>query len=123
MICNYCGREVPDAKKTCPHCGSVMTGFIINNVTGEYGYRDEDGKFTPYFKMPESRFKRMCRWLKRYWKYAIVIAAAIIAGLLVYYEPMRLMKALLVLVLWEAILVLTFVTKGMYNSFKNNNND
>lgn len=45
MRCSYCGRDVPDAKKTCPYCGSFMVGYTINNVTGEYGYRDENGMF------------------------------------------------------------------------------
>lgn len=45
MKCKYCGREVPDIKKTCPFCHSFIEGYTLNNVTGEFGYRDKDGAF------------------------------------------------------------------------------
>lgn len=33
-------------KKTCYNCGAVLSGWTVNNVTGEYGYRNSDGSFT-----------------------------------------------------------------------------
>lgn len=36
-----------DGKLYCPYCGGFMEGFTVNNVTGEYGYRDEYGMFHP----------------------------------------------------------------------------
>lgn len=47
MRCKNCGTDVPSAKKCCPNCGKVMSGFTVNNVTGEYGYRDDNGYFHP----------------------------------------------------------------------------
>lgn len=45
MKCKRCGAENPDAKKNCSECGAVLEGYMLNNVTGEYGYRGADGNF------------------------------------------------------------------------------
>jgi len=47
MICKYCHTENAPLKKTCGCCGSILEGRAINNVTGEVGYRNADGSFTP----------------------------------------------------------------------------
>lgn len=45
MKCKKCGTENAPIKKCCSHCGAILEGFTINNVTGEYGYRGSDGLF------------------------------------------------------------------------------
>lgn len=64
MRCNHCGREVPDVKKTCPYCGSFMVGCTANNVTGEYGYRDENGMF---HSCKDKQSKKNCQNMKSIW--------------------------------------------------------
>lgn len=46
MTCLNCGAENAPAKKCCCRCGAVLSGYTINNVTGEYGYRNHDGSFS-----------------------------------------------------------------------------
>ena len=53
MRCKKCGTENAPLKKCCDTCGAFLAGYTINNVTGEYGYRDEDGKF--YYEAPTER--------------------------------------------------------------------
>ena len=67
MKCYHCGRDVPYVKKTCPYCGSFMVGYTVNNATGEYGYRDEDGMFYPcnHEKSKESSQKMNSIWIAR----------------------------------------------------------
>ena len=50
MECPKCGANNAPLKKTCYNCGSILSGWTVNNVTGEYGYRNPDGSFT---KEPE----------------------------------------------------------------------
>ena len=45
MKCKHCGTENGDAKKTCTECGNVLEGYTLNNVTGDFGYRDREGNF------------------------------------------------------------------------------
>ena len=45
MICKKCGADNAPIKKCCASCGSFLVGMTINNVTGEYGYRGDDGLF------------------------------------------------------------------------------
>jgi hypothetical protein len=45
MECKNCGYENAPLKKTCENCHKVLVGNCQNNVTGEYGYRTEDGEF------------------------------------------------------------------------------
>lgn len=67
MRCSRCGRELADAMNICPHCGQTVPGFYHNKKTGDYGYLDEFGAFTPYFKMKEpSRWKRLVPAMKRH---------------------------------------------------------
>lgn len=51
MECPKCGANNAPLKKTCFNCGSILSGWTVNNVTGEYGYRNPDGSFT---KEPKS---------------------------------------------------------------------
>ncbi len=46
MDCPKCGASNAPLKKSCYRCGSILSGHTINNVTGEYGYRNPDGSFT-----------------------------------------------------------------------------
>lgn len=46
MDCPKCGAINGSAKRTCYKCGAILSGYTINNVTGEYGYRNPDGTFT-----------------------------------------------------------------------------
>ena len=46
MDCPKCGASNAPLKKTCHNCGAVLSGWTVNNVTGEYGYRNSDGSFT-----------------------------------------------------------------------------
>lgn len=46
MECPKCGASNAPLKKTCYNCGAVLSGWTVNNVTGEYGYRNPDGTFT-----------------------------------------------------------------------------
>lgn len=46
MDCPKCGASNAPLKKCCYRCGSILSGYTINNVTGEYGYRNSDGSFT-----------------------------------------------------------------------------
>jgi hypothetical protein len=45
MKCKTCGTENAPLKKTCESCNLILEGFCINNMTGEYGYRNADGSF------------------------------------------------------------------------------
>lgn len=45
MICKKCRADNAPIKKCCARCGSFLVGMTINNVTGEYGYRGDDGLF------------------------------------------------------------------------------
>lgn len=47
MRCNKCGYDNAPVKRCCSNCGSFLEGRTINNVTGEVGYRNADGSFTP----------------------------------------------------------------------------
>lgn len=47
MKCKQCQTENSPIKKTCSDCGAFLEGPAINNVTGEFGYRNSDGSFTP----------------------------------------------------------------------------
>lgn len=51
MNCPKCGASNAPLKKSCYRCGTILSGYTINNVTGEYGYRNPDGTFT---KEPKS---------------------------------------------------------------------
>lgn len=46
MKCSKCGASNAPLKKSCYRCGAILSGPAINNVTGEYGYRNPDGSFT-----------------------------------------------------------------------------
>lgn len=46
MDCPKCGASNAPLKKCCYRCGTILSGYTINNVTGEYGYRNSDGSFT-----------------------------------------------------------------------------
>lgn len=46
MDCPKCGASNAPLKKTCYNCGAVLNGWTVNNVTGEYGYRNPDGSFS-----------------------------------------------------------------------------
>lgn len=46
MDCPKCGASNAPLKKCCHVCGAVLSGYTVNNVTGEYGYRNPDGTFT-----------------------------------------------------------------------------
>lgn len=46
MECPKCGASNAPLKKSCYRCGSILSGPAINNVTGEYGFRNPDGTFT-----------------------------------------------------------------------------
>ena len=46
MECPKCGASNAPLKKTCYNCGAVLSGWTVNNVTGEYGYRNSNGSFT-----------------------------------------------------------------------------
>ena len=46
MKCLHCGTKNASVKKTCTECGNFLEGWTVNNVTGEYGYREADGSFT-----------------------------------------------------------------------------
>lgn len=46
MDCPKCGASNAPLKKCCYRCGTILSGYTINNVTGEYGYRNPDGSFT-----------------------------------------------------------------------------
>lgn len=46
MDCPKCGASNAPLKKCCSNCGSILTGWTVNNVTGEHGYRNPDGSFT-----------------------------------------------------------------------------
>ena len=46
MNCPKCGADNAPVKKCCYRCGTILSGFTINNVTGEYGYRNPDGSFS-----------------------------------------------------------------------------
>lgn len=48
MRCTKCKTDNAPLKKTCENCGSILSGPTINNVTGEYGIRNNDGSFTPF---------------------------------------------------------------------------
>jgi hypothetical protein len=47
MECKKCGESNAELKKTCSYCGAFLEGHTINNVTGEWGYRDSNGIFYP----------------------------------------------------------------------------
>ena len=51
MDCPKCGASNAPLKKSCYRCGTILSGYTINNVTGEAGYRNPDGTFT---KEPKS---------------------------------------------------------------------
>lgn len=51
MNCPKCGASNAPLKKCCYRCGAILSGWTVNNVTGEYGYRNADGTFT---KEPKS---------------------------------------------------------------------
>ncbi len=116
MKCSNCGREVADVKKTCPYCGKFLTGFTVNNVTGEYGYRDENGNFTPYFKFEkkESKWRKLGKLLANHWKAAIVVLASGGVAAWVYVEPMRLVKALFALLIWLAFIFFATISFEIY---------
>lgn len=59
MDCPKCGASNAPLKKTCHNCGAILTGWTVNNVTGEYGYRNSDGSFTkePKRLTEESKFR------------------------------------------------------------------
>lgn len=46
MDCPKCGASNAPLKKCCYRCGAILTGWTVNNVTGECGYRNFDGTFT-----------------------------------------------------------------------------
>lgn len=46
MECIKCGASNALLKKSCYRCGAILSGYTINNVTGEYGFRNPDGTFT-----------------------------------------------------------------------------
>lgn len=46
MDCPKCGASNAPLKKSCYRCGTILSGYTMNNVTGEYGYRNPDGTFT-----------------------------------------------------------------------------
>lgn len=46
MDCPKCGASNAPLKKSCYRCGAILSGYTVNNVTGEYGYRNPDGSFT-----------------------------------------------------------------------------
>lgn len=46
MDCPKCGASNAPLKKCCYRCGAILSGWTVNNVTGEYGYRNPDGTFT-----------------------------------------------------------------------------
>lgn len=46
MECIKCGASNAPLKKSCYRCGAILSGYTINNVTGEYGFRNPDGTFT-----------------------------------------------------------------------------
>ncbi len=48
MICKSCGRTNAEVNKCCHFCGAILEGETINNVTGEFGYRNADGSFTTF---------------------------------------------------------------------------
>lgn len=45
MICRNCGTDNGEVRKTCCCCGEYLEGYVINNVTGKFGYRDSEGMF------------------------------------------------------------------------------
>ena len=47
MTCKHCGASNSDLKKTCSNCGAILEGRTINNVTGKWGYRTNEGDFIP----------------------------------------------------------------------------
>ena len=54
MRCSKCGTDNGSLKRCCANCGAVLSGFTVNNVTGEYGYRNPDGSFTKRLKLAVS---------------------------------------------------------------------
>lgn len=120
MICSYCGREVADVKKTCPYCGEVLTGWTMNNVTGELGYRNEDGSFTPFFKKvrKETMWDTIGRWMKRYFTRIAWILTGADVGTLVYFDITWLVRVALALMIWVSILAIGLISVELYKYIK-----
>ena len=117
MICNHCGREVPDAKKTCPHCGEYLWGWTFNNVTGEYGYRNKDGLFIPILSTGKEQTKRerVGRWIKRNFTRIAWILTAAGVGTWVFLDITRLIRVALALMIWVAVLAIGLITVELFN--------
>ena len=117
MICNHCVREVPDAKKTCPHCGEYLWGWTFNNVTGEYGYRNEDGSFIPILSTGKEQTKRerVGRWIKRNFTRIAWILTAAGVGTWVFLDITRLIRVALALMIWVAVLAIGLITVKLFN--------
>lgn len=55
MKCLNCKHENAQIKKSCENCGKFIEGFTMNNVSGEYGYRDHKG----YFHSMDSEYVKL----------------------------------------------------------------
>lgn len=117
MICNNCGREVADVKKTCPYCGEYLTGWTVNNVTGELGYKNEDGSFTPFCKKvrKETRWDTIGRWMKQNITRIVWILIAAGVGTWVYLDLTRLLRVALALMIWVSVLAIGLITVEVFN--------
>lgn len=51
QICTKYREHNEPAKRTCVRCGVFLEGWTVNNMTGEYGYRNGDGMFTTIKEM------------------------------------------------------------------------
>ena len=128
MKCSYCGTEVPSAKKTCPNCGKVMSGFVVNNVTGEYGYRDENGMFHPYFlvmKKKNSCLKKMLKKINAHKMSILIYIAAfgVATWIWIYFDPMRIIKLATALIAWMGIVAIAYTTNEIFHHIKDDIDD
>lgn len=59
MKCIICKHDNAPLKKTCEECGGVLSGTTINNVTGQQGFRNLDGSFTPGMKYAPEQIEKV----------------------------------------------------------------
>lgn len=99
-----------------------MSGFVVNNVTGEYGYRDGDGMFHPYFslmKKKNSFLKKMLKKINAHKISILIYIAAFGVATWIYFDPMRIFKLSITLVAWIGIVAIAFFTNEIFHHIKN----
>ena len=103
-----------------------MSGFVVNNVTGEYGYRDENGMFHPYFlvmKKKNSCLKKMLKKINAHKMSILIYIAAFGVATWIYFDPMRIIKLATALIAWIGIVAIAYTTNEIFHHIKNDIDD